>query len=171
MTKKFGVLTLIAIFLLGFPLQPVSADQKKDMGGWEKDSEYNKHYDISEYESFKGWIKKIKTVTPMPGMSPAVAIEVCEDKKLKSEPILVHLCPIWFADPGTIGLKRGDRVKVKGVWAEIDDKDVFMASKVKKGDYFEFKARLSSDGTPFWTLSDEELAKEREASQAALKKQ
>ena len=106
----------------------------------------------------------------MPGMSPAVAIEVCEDKKLKSEPILVHLCPVWFADPATIGLRIGDRVKVKGVWAEINDEDVFMASKIKKGDFFEFKARLSSDGTPFWTLSDEELAKERVASQASLEK-
>lgn len=171
MIKKFLVISLIASWMLCLPLQPVFADKKKDMGGWEKDSEYNRHYDIAEYESFKGWIKRIKTVTPMPGMSPAVAIEVCEDKKLKSEPIEVHLCPKWFADPGTLGLKRGDRVKVKGVWAEIDDKDVFMASKVKKGDFFEFKARLTSDGTPFWTLNDEELAKERAASQKSLKKQ
>ena len=170
MIKKFAVLTLIAIFLLGFPPQPVSAGQKKDMGGWEKGSEYNKHYNSSEYESFKGWIKIIKTVTPMPGMSPAVAIEVCEDKKLKSEPILVHLSPAWFADPGTIGLKIGDRVKVNGVWAEIDDKDVFIAAKVKRGAFFEFKARLSGDGTPLWTLSPEELAKERSASQESLEK-
>lgn len=169
MIKKFGILFLVAIFLMGLPLQSVFGDPKKDMGGWEKNSEYNKRYYISEYESLKGWIKNIKTVIPMPGMSPGVAIEVCEDKKLKSEPILVHLCPVWFADTGTIGLKRGDRVKVKGVWAEIDDKDVFLASKVKKGDFFEFKARLSSDGTPFWTLSDEELAKERAASQKSLK--
>ena len=59
---------------------------------------------------------------------------------------------------------------MKGVWAEINDEDVFMASKIKKGDFFEFKARLSSDGTPLWTLSDEELAKERVASQASLEK-
>ena len=106
----------------------------------------------------------------MAGMSPGLAIEISETKDLKSEPILVHLFPVWFADQKSIGLKRGDRVKVKGVWAEIDGKDVFMASRVKKGDYFELKARLSSDGTPFWTLTDEELAQERIASLKSLKK-
>ena len=52
-------------------------------------------------------------------------------------------------------------MKVKGVWAEVQGKDVFMASKVKKGDYFELKVRLTKDGTPFWTMSPEELARER----------
>jgi len=61
-------------------------------------------------------------------------------------------------------------VKVKGVLAEIDEKEVFMASKIKKGDYFELKVRLSSDGTPFWTLTDEELVKERTASLKSIKK-
>ena len=168
--KKVWVLSLMAIFFVGFTLTAALADPRKDMGGWEKNSEYNKHYDVSEYESFKGWVKKIKTIVPMPGMSPGVAIEVCETKDLRSEPILVHLFPVWFTDPKSIGLKRGDRVKVKGVWAEIDEKDVFMASKIKKGDYFELKVRLSSDGTPFWTLTDAELAKERTASLKSLKK-
>ncbi|MBC8391119.1 MAG: hypothetical protein H8E17_00930 [Deltaproteobacteria bacterium] len=45
-----------------------------------------------------------------------------------------------------------------------------MASKVKKGDYFELKVRLSGDGTPFWTLTDAELAKERTASLKSIKK-
>ena len=52
-------------------------------------------------------------------------------------------------------------MKVKGVWAEIDGKEVFMASKVKRGDYYEYKVRLTKDGTPFWTMSPEELARER----------
>jgi hypothetical protein len=38
-----------------------------------------------------------------------------------------------------------------------------MASKVKKGDHYEFKVRLTKDGTPFWTMSPEELARERKA--------
>ena len=45
-------------------------------------------------------------------------------------------------------VKQGDRVKIKGVWAEIDGKDVFMASKVKKGDYFQFKVRLTAEVAP-----------------------
>ena len=94
----------------------------------------------------------------MPGMSPGVAILVRESK---SETILVHLCPTWFAGRKSIGIKKGDRVKVKGVWAEINGKDVFLASKVKKGNLFSFKVRLTKDGTPFWTMSPERLAQER----------
>jgi len=36
-----------------------------------------------------------------------------------------------------------------------------MASKVKKGDFFEFKVRVTSDGTPFWTMSPEDQEKHR----------
>ena len=131
------------------------------MGGWEIDSPYNKLYDASEMDSFKGNIVDIKEVTPMPGMSPGVAVVVAESQMEKT---LVHVCPIWFAGVRDIGVKQGDRVKVKGVWAEINGRDVFMASKIKKGDDFEFKVRLTKNGKPFWTMSKEELEKERKSS-------
>jgi hypothetical protein len=75
----------------------------------------------------------------------------------------VHICPTWFAKPEEVGVKKGDRVKMKGVWAEVDGKDVFMVSKIKKGesDVFEFKVRLTKNGKPFWTMTKEELALER----------
>jgi len=73
----------------------------------------------------------------------------------------VHLCPTWFAKPADIGVKPGDAVTLRGSWAEIDGKDVFLASKVKKGESQEFKVRLTKDGTPFWTMTPEQLAKER----------
>lgn len=167
--KYFIHLFVITAFLcIGSILN--AEQQKKDMGGWERDSEYNKLYDATEMDSFKGWIIKLKEVVPMPGMSPGVAVEISETRDLKSEPIVVQLCPTWFSEVNTIGLKRGERVKVKGVWAEINGEDVFIASKIKKGDYYEFKARLTKDGTPFWTMSPEELERERALSQASLKK-
>ena len=170
MIKKCFVTAVLTLSFIALGWHVSMADQKRDMSGWEKDSAYNKLYDYAEMDSFKGWVVKIKEVVPMPGMSPGVAVEVSETKDLKSEPIVVHLCPTWFADGKTLGVKRGDRVKVKGVWTEIDGEDVFMASKMKKGDYYEFKCRLSKDGTPFWTMSPEQLEKERAASQASLKK-
>jgi len=38
-----------------------------------------------------------------------------------------------------------------------------MASKIKKSDSdtFEFKVRLTKNGLPFWTMTPEQLAKER----------
>jgi hypothetical protein len=75
--------------------------------------------------------------------------------------IEAHVCPEWFCSIKDIGLKKGDRVKIRGCWAEINGKDIFMVSKIKKGDYFQYKVRLTKNGKPFWSMSPEELAYER----------
>jgi len=131
------------------------------MQGWEKESRYNRLYLPKEMDRIKGMVVDIRTVVPMEGMSEGVAVELQESK---TETVLVHVCPVSFAGPGDIGIKRGEKVKIKGVWAEIDGKDVFMASKIKKGDHFEFKVRLTSDGTPFWTMTPQQLEKEKNPS-------
>jgi hypothetical protein len=148
---------VLALLLVSFALSAQAADPQ-DMGGWEKDAPYNQLYDAREFDSFKGTVQKIFTVVPMPGMAPATAILVEEAEDSVN---VVHICPEWFAGPQDIGLRRGDRVNVKGVWAEMDGEFVFMAAKVKKGDFFEFKVRVTSDGTPFWTMSKEEQEKHR----------
>ena len=153
---KLMLLLVVVVFLASAGGRAAEAQQ--DMGGWEKDSPYNGYYNAAEMDQLRGVVERIFEVTPLPGMKPGVGLTVRESKD--DDPITVHLCPVWFAKPGSIGLKKGDRVKIKGVWAEIDGEDVFMASKVKKGDYFQFKVRLTKDGTPFWTMSAEELAKE-----------
>jgi hypothetical protein len=102
-----------------------------------------------------------KEITPLPGMSPGIALLI-KDRDT-DEIITVHLGPSSFVNPNSISLRKGEKVKVRGVWAEIGDQEIFMASKVKKGDYYEYKVRLTKDGTPFWTMSPEELARERKA--------
>lgn len=128
------------------------------MGGWEKGGAYDRFYNPQELDKIKGTVVKIQKVAPLEGMSPGVALTI-EDKE--GSKTLVHLGPRWFIDPKTMGIQVGDKVKVTGCWADINGQEVFMASKVKKGDHFEFKVRLTKDGTPFWTMSPEELAKER----------
>ena len=137
----------------------IAAGPPKEMGGWELGSPYNKLYNAVELDSFRGEVAKVMEVVPMAGMSPAVALQV---KESGSETVDVQVCPSWYIEPGSVGLKRGDKVKIRGVWAEIDGRDVFMASKIKKGDYFVLKVRLTKDGTPFWTMSPEQLAKEKQ---------
>ena len=125
----------------------------KLMKGWEADSEYNKLYDVREFEKLRVWFVRAKEVIPMPGMSPATAIDVLEGAEL----IEVQLCPTWYRKPDEIPLKKDDRIKIKGVWAEINGKDVFMASKIKKDPDFDIiKVRLTKDGTPFWTMTPEQ---------------
>ncbi len=155
---------LFAVFLLMIVAAIVAAcsggveSGGDGLKGWEKGSPYNAYYKAADMDQFKGDVQKIFELTPMQGMAPGIALEVAESK---TETILVHLCPVAFAKIGDIGVKPGERIKVKGAWAEIDGKDVFIASKIKKGDYFEFKVRLTADGTPFWTMTPEQIEKER----------
>ena len=157
-----GFLVFASILLLALP-SVNAGDTPIDMKGWEAGSDYNKNYNAAELDKFRATVVEILEVAPMEGMSPATAIMVKESEE--DDPILVHICPTWFADKEQLGLSKGDRIKLRGVWAEIDGKDVFMASKIKKGDFYVFKVRLTSDGTPFWTLSDEQLAKEKEQAE------
>ncbi len=153
-----GVMLAVSLLFCSLALAGNSTRAPKDMGGWERGGAYDRLYNPAERDKFKGVVVAIKEVVPMPGMSPGVALMVRDGE---GDVIPVHLGPRWFVDPKSIGIKVGDRVKVKGVWVEINDQDVVMASKVKKGEHFEYKVRLTSDGTPFWTMSPEQLAKER----------
>jgi hypothetical protein len=153
------IIAAMVIFAAGFIANSVGAVDEKLMKGWEEGSPYNQLYNVKEFEYFRAWVVGFKEEPPMPGMSPATIMVVKDGDDL----IDVHICPTWFAKPEEVGVRKGDRVKIKGIWAEVDGKDVFMASKVKKGDsdVFEFKVRLTKNGKPFWTMTKEELAHER----------
>ncbi|WP_457576375.1 hypothetical protein [Desulfomarina sp.] len=148
----YATITVCFLIILS-PLYSPAAE--KD--GWENGSDYNSYYNAKERDSLKGILVKFKTVTPLSGMSPGTAFILREG----DDDILVHLCPRSFADAKGTGLRKGVKTKVKGCWAFINGKDVFIASKVKQGEHFEFKVRLTKDGTPFWTMSPDELKKER----------
>ena len=101
----------------------------------------------------------------------AVAVERAVDCRLKGRPIII--APEGAARSAVYdmseeayrtGIRKGIKTKVNGCWAVIDGQDVFMAAKVKQGDSFEFKVRLTKDGKPFWSMSPEELAKERSSN-------
>jgi hypothetical protein len=152
-----GILTCsLAAILLGLG----QAEVKKDQGGWERGGLYDRHYQSNELEKLRATVVAIEEVVPLPGMSPGVALKVVESEEDKDS-IEVHVCPKWYMDQDAIGIKKGDRLKIRGAWAEIGGKDIFMASKIKKGEYFELKVRLTKDGTPFWSMSAEELAREK----------
>lgn len=150
-------------FLLFTSLAAAAAALAADAAGykgWEIDSEYNKLYDPKERDSMKGVVLKFVEVKPMPGMAVGTAFWF---KDRGGDKVLVHLCPAAYASSKEVGFRRGDKVKVKGTWVDIDGEDVFFAAKVRKGEHFEFKVRLTSDGTPFWTMTPEQLAKERKS--------
>ena len=155
--KKMFIFSALLSFLSTLALSPLYAASEKEMKGWGNDDEYNKLYNPRELDKLRGNVLKFKKEKPLPGMSKATVLVLDDD----GDKIDVHLCPIWFATAKDTGIKRGDRVKIKGSWAEIDGEDVFLASKVKKGEHYEFKVRLTKDGTPFWNMTPEQLAHER----------
>jgi hypothetical protein len=153
------IFKMSAFILLSFAVGVcyVQAEEKPDMKGWGLDDPYNKLYDVREFEKVRAYVIRVKEVVPMPGMSPATALDVREGAYEWE----VHLCPTWYRKPSEIRLKKNERIKLKGVWAEINGKDVFMASKVKKDPNTDIiKVRLTKDGTPFWTMTPERLAME-----------
>lgn len=159
MIKRHIFLKIAVIFVFASFFMPAYAGDvdPKLMKGWEVGSEYNNHYDVREFEKIRAWFIRAKEVIPMPGMSPATVVEVLEG----AEVIEVHLCPTWYRKPSEIRLKKDDRIKIKGAWAEIKGKDIFIASKIKKDPDVEIiKVRLTKDGTPFWTMTAQQLAKE-----------
>jgi hypothetical protein len=153
--RIFGMLIILTSVMVG--IIGARADEQQDMSGWGVEDPYHKHYDVNKFESFKARVVKIKKVVPMPGMSPAVALDVKYDSKI----IEVQICPTWFIRPDEIGIKKGDKIKIRGVRANINGKEVFMASKIKKGDFFQLKVRLTRDGRPFWTMIPKEITRER----------
>lgn len=155
--KRILVPVMLVFLFLVSGISWVQAGEKRDMQGWGIDDPYNQLYDVREYEKIRAWVVRVKEVVPMPGMSPATALDVREGAYIYE----VHLCPTWYRKPSEIRLKKNDRIKIKGAWAEINGKDIFMASKVKKDPDTEIiKVRLTKDGTPFWTMTSQQLAKE-----------
>lgn len=154
LSRIVSILPLALIFCL----HPVHASDKDGITGWEIGSEYNDLYNAKELDQIRGQIIKFKNIEPLPGMAPGTALVLDEGE---GETILVHLCPASFAGPKETGLRKGIKTKIRGSWAVIDDEDVFLASKVKQGEHFSFKVRLTKDGTPFWTMTPEDLAREQ----------
>lgn len=130
--------------------------QEKNMAGWGIDDPYNRLYDPQEVDTIKAVVRDIKKITPLPGMAPGLGMEI-EEKS--GDLYLVHICPLAYKDAASIGLKKGDKINLRGCLVEIDGKEVIMAAKIKK-DEKSIKVRLTSDGKPFWTMSPEELKKE-----------
>lgn len=150
-----ATLVVLGILLAGGVASQAAGPAQAVAGGWEKGGAYDKLYKAAEMDRIKGEISDIREAAPMPGMDPGVILMVREEK---SDPITVHLCPASYMNSTATNLKKGDKVKIRGAWAVVGGRDVFLAAKVKKGEFFDLKVRLTKDGTPFWCMSAEERA-------------
>jgi len=150
------IIFLVCVFIIS-GVYSIQAGDSKDMGGWGINDPYNKLYNAADVERIKVVVTEVKEVIAMPGMSPGVALVVKEGGE--GDEILVHLCPVWYKKASQIGIRKGDKIDLRGYFTEINGEEVIMAAKIKRKGK-SFKVRLSSDGTPFWTLSPAALQKE-----------
>lgn len=150
--KIFTVLCISTIFTA------VAFAADMNTKGWEKGGKYDELYDNTDRDVFKGTLLEIKDITPLDGMAEGIGI-VVEDRE-DGEKVLVHLGPKDFVEPRIKDLRPGVSVKVYGVLVELDGEYEYMCAKLKAGEERKYKFRLTKDGTPFWSLSPEDLAKE-----------
>ena len=150
------IIFLVCVFIIS-GVYSIQAGDSKDMGGWGINDPYNKLYNAADVERIKVVVTEVKEVIAMPGMSPGVALVVKEGGE--GEEILVHLCPVWYKKASQIGIRKGEKIDLRGYFAEINGEEVIMAAKIKRKGK-SFKVRLTSDGTPFWTMSPAALQKE-----------
>ena len=154
--KKNTIHILVLVICCLFGAVTITGAADKDMGGWGVDDKYNRLYNAVDVEDMKVKVLDVIEVTPLPGMSPGVGL-VIEDEE--GDEMVVHVCPAWYKRPEKVGVRKGDKIKLRGVYAEINGEDVIMAAKIK-GKSKTLKVRLTSDGTPFWTMSPAQLQKE-----------
>ena len=159
MAKQTSILSSMLFYgmlclCVSAPLAP-AAEGAQAIEGWGKGAPYHKLYDPAKYTSFRGTVQAIIDVTPLPGMAPGTGLLV---RTVKGKEVAVHLGPQSFVDVSVIGLKPGDKVKVMGAFATVGEKEIFIASKVKKGEFVQVKLRRTSDGVPFWVMTTAELA-------------
>jgi len=168
---RITVLTLLAAALLALALpaiaqQEPAAGAKTDITGWERDGAYNALYDLETFDKIKGYLLEVFEVTPQEDMAPglAVTMELKEGDAGMGKPdeiVTIHFGPKGHVRFLPYLANPGDKLTVRGSWVHIDGQKVFMASKIKVNEVFEFKVRRTSDGTPYWTMTQEELLREK----------
>ena len=157
--QRLTLLLLISVLLFSLQLTgTICAAEERDITGWERGGKFDRLYRPDQYRKLKGTLEEIIDVVPMKGMAPGVGMIIFLHN---GEKVTVYLAPKWFARFLAYGFYKGDRVKVKGCWAEIEGKKVFLASKVRNGEYFEMKFRRTSDGLPYWTLTSDQMLMEK----------
>lgn len=155
--KKTSFMGILWGFLVLSGVTPFCApgfsEQSFDTTGWEETDAYNQYYDVNTTAKLKGVVAGFKEEPPMEGMSPGVVMVVRTCLSM----VDIHICPSWFLRPSDIRIRKGSAVTVKGCWADIQGKSVFMASKIKKNHHLVLKVRLTKTGKPFWTFTPEDL--------------
>ena len=163
---RLTLASCLALALLALAACGSGSDSQKGPGGtvgWEQGGEFDKKYSIAEFDKIKGVYAKTEEITPLPGMAGGLAVVVKD--RADGQPITVVLGPKSYVKEGLdkLALRDGERLNAYGAWARIGERDVLIATKLKKTEKEFLKVRRTKDGKPFWAMTPEEMAKETDA--------
>lgn len=106
---------------------------------------YNRLYDASIVEIFKGIVLNVNTFNPDGYIRNAVRFAL----KTKDDIVSIHIGPSWYLNYKKFSIKEGDRVIVLGSKVVYSDKPAVIASHIQTGNT---KIELrNSDGFPLWS--------------------
>jgi len=114
---------------------------------WDRDSEYNRNFDLSKVQVIKGTVQGVETFTPQAQASKGTQFTV----KTDTDTVTVQAGPESFMRGKDLKLKFGDTVTVTGSRTEIGGQNVLIASQITSGD----KTVILRDakGAPQWEAS------------------
>jgi sporulation protein YlmC with PRC-barrel domain len=112
---------------------------------WAADSEYNKLFDAAKIVTINGAIDRVGTFRPMAGARQGLRLVVTGDD---GKTYTVHVGPKAYADQKSFVFRNGDKVTVTGSHVMFNDKDVLIATEIKKGD--QTLTLRDKEGKPAW---------------------
>jgi len=151
---KTETFLLIGTLLMGLPGRPVATERLRVLwrgtGGWGNKSTYCALFDPKTIQTLRGTVMSVDSVTPLPGMSPGIELELKTDKGV----LPIHLGPLWYVENQDIDIQSQDTVEVTGSRIFCEGQDVIAATEVRHGGK-KLKLR-DNQGRPLWVAATEE---------------
>lgn len=124
---------------------PSQEQQAASDKAWAADSDYNKKFDAQNTKTIEGTVENVGTFEPETGVSEGLRLRVrTDDGKI----VTVYAGPQWYAQQKGFSLSSGDKIKVTGSEATIQDRSVILSSKIESGD--KTLELRGDDGKPKW---------------------
>lgn len=128
----------ISVLLTGTSFSQSKMKENQGMG-------YNRLYESSIVETFKGTVFNLTTFNPDGYIRNAVRFNLIT----QNDTISIHIGPSWYLDYKKFNIKEGDKVIVKGSKVVYNEKPAIIASHIQTGNT---KIELrNSQGFPLWS--------------------
>ncbi|WP_428563880.1 MAG: hypothetical protein ACP59X_01225 [Solidesulfovibrio sp. DCME] len=157
MTTRLGWRVALAV-VAWCVLAPFPGLAQTGLAGWERGGAYDRLYRPEAATTLTGRLVGIREAAPLPGMAPGPVLTV---RTTDGTVVEAQAGPSAFAKLLTYTVSPGDRLKIRGAFADVGGQTVFLVAKLRVNGAYVFKCRRTRDGVPYWSLSKETLIREK----------